>query len=342
MKLNTDTKERIKIGGLFIFQSYKIIMGSLLTLFVPQICEFPEEENRVCTIMDNINKDQLINNISLGFNCASVILFLACYYIELRRENFLIKHLDINHQFADHNLDKIITEKPKFKTDLLIHNTFYFKFILLTSLLYSINLILSSIAIYEHYAGISTITAYTSYIALILLKLYNSLYISYHSKTKNRALSAYMTEFSSFNVFDKDYLDGFENSESENIDNIQTNVNIQIINAEKKLKPKALSLTEETVEEVSEEEVSEEEVSEEVSEEEVSEGVEDVVEGVEEVAEEEVKEAISEGVEEVVEEVVEEIVEEADTQSEDESIFCTESEKKSLYNDLNDVKIELK
>ena len=39
MKVNNDLKERLKIGALFIFQSYKVIMGSLLILFVPQKCE---------------------------------------------------------------------------------------------------------------------------------------------------------------------------------------------------------------------------------------------------------------------------------------------------------------
>ena len=39
MKVNNDLKERLKIGALFMFQSYKVIMGSLLILFVPQKCE---------------------------------------------------------------------------------------------------------------------------------------------------------------------------------------------------------------------------------------------------------------------------------------------------------------
>ncbi len=206
MKINTDTKERIKIGALFIFQSYKIIMGSLLTLFVPQMCELPNQEDKICSINDNISKKELINNISLGFNCLSVLLFLTCYCVELKRENFLIKHLDINHNYSDNNLDKIISEKPSFKIILKKYNLFYFKLMIIINCLYLINLILSSIAIYEHYAGISTLTSYISYTALISLKLYNSTYISYISNKKDRALSAYITEFSSFNTFDPDYL----------------------------------------------------------------------------------------------------------------------------------------
>ena len=39
MKVDQDLKERLKIGALWVFQSYKVIMGSLLILFVPQKCE---------------------------------------------------------------------------------------------------------------------------------------------------------------------------------------------------------------------------------------------------------------------------------------------------------------
>ena len=48
---------------------------------------------------------------------------------------------------------------------------------------------------------------YFSYILLILMKLYNCYYISSHSIQNEKALSAYMTEFSSFNVIDADMLE---------------------------------------------------------------------------------------------------------------------------------------
>jgi len=70
-----------------------------------------------------------------------------------------------------------------------------------------INLILSSIIIYDNYVGIQAVTSYTSYVALILLKIYNSLSISYSSLKGEKALSGYITEFSSFNVFDEDLIE---------------------------------------------------------------------------------------------------------------------------------------
>ena len=41
---------------------------------------------------------------------------------------------------------------------------------------------------------------------LVLMKIYNCYYIATHSIANDKALSAYMTEFSSFNIIDPDML----------------------------------------------------------------------------------------------------------------------------------------
>lgn len=218
MKVDQDLKERLKIGALWIFQSYKIIMGSLLILFVPQKCEelvdnsgstnLDEYQDVICSVSDNLNKkDDLFHDITLGFNFLCVGLFLITYFVELRRENWCVKHLDINHDFPDNHLDDIIDQKPELKKELRKKNSRYFKITSITSFIYMINLILSSIIIYNNYVGIQAVTSYTSYVALILLKIYNSLFISYESLHNDKALSGYITEFSSFNVFDEDIKD---------------------------------------------------------------------------------------------------------------------------------------
>ena len=218
MKVDQDLKERLKIGALWIFQSYKIIMGSLLILFVPQKCEelvdnsgstnLDEYLDVICSVSDNLNKkDDLFHDITLGFNFLCVGLFLITYFVELRRENWCVKHLDINHDFPDNHLDDIIDQKPELKIELRKKNSRYFKITSITSFIYMINLILSSIIIYDNYVGIQAVTSYTSYVALILLKIYNSLFISYESLHNDKALSGYITEFSSFNVFDEDIKD---------------------------------------------------------------------------------------------------------------------------------------
>ncbi len=214
MKVDQDLKERLKIGALWIFQSYKVIMGSLLILFVPQKCEElveysgstdGEYDIKICSVSDNLHKtDDIFHNITLGFNFLCVGLFLITYGIELRRENWCVKNLDINHDYPDNHLDDIIDSKPVLKKELYKHNNRYFKITTVTSSVYMINLILSSIIIYTNYVGIQAVTSYISYVVLILLKIYNSLFISYTSLKKEKALSSYITEFSAFNVFDED------------------------------------------------------------------------------------------------------------------------------------------
>ena len=218
MKVDQDLKERLKIGALWVFQSYKVIMGSLLILFVPQKCEElveysgssdgDEYESAICSVSDNLHKtDDMFHNITLGFNFLCVLLFFMMYFVELRRENWCVKHLDINHDYPDNHLDDIIDQKPELKFELRKRNSRYFKITSLTSGVYMINLILSSIIIYTNYVGIQAVTSYTSYVALILLKIYNSLFISYDSLHNDKALSGYITEFSSFNVFDENIVE---------------------------------------------------------------------------------------------------------------------------------------
>ena len=49
MKVDVDTKERMKTIFIFLLQSYKVLMGSMLVLFVPQSCG-----DSVCSITDNL------------------------------------------------------------------------------------------------------------------------------------------------------------------------------------------------------------------------------------------------------------------------------------------------
>ena len=184
-------------------------MGSLLILFVPQEC--PENDNNVCSLKNNLTKtDDLFHTVALGFNFLCVFLFMGMYFVELRRENWCVKYFDINHDFPDNNLDKIIDEKPELKLELNKRNKRYFKITTLASSVYVINLILSSIIVYTNYVGIQAVTSYVSYVALILLKIYNSLCISYTSMKGHKALSGFITEFSSFNVWDDDVVGDVE------------------------------------------------------------------------------------------------------------------------------------
>jgi hypothetical protein len=201
MKVDVDTKERIKTIFIFLLQSYKVLMGSMLVIFVPQSCD-----NGVCSITDNFYKPGDLHKASLVLNFLSTISFTTCYIIELNRENWCIEHLDISDDHGDNNLPLVLKDRPILETALHKINDRYYYSSQITAGVYSVNLILSTTSIYFNNAGTTTITAYMSFVILILMKLYNALFVANDSKKNNMALSAYMSELQSYNVIDKDYV----------------------------------------------------------------------------------------------------------------------------------------
>ena len=200
MKVDIDTKERLKITLIFLLQSYKVLMGSMLVLFVPQMCG-----DKVCSIVDNLYKEEELHRTCLVLNFISALSFTICYTIELRRENWCIEHLDIDDNFGDNNLPLVLKNRPELEKALHRINNNYYYSSNITTILYVLNLIISTVSIGLNNAGNATVTAYLSFVILILLKLNNAVFISNDSKKNNMALSAYMTELQSFNVIDKDH-----------------------------------------------------------------------------------------------------------------------------------------
>tara|TARA_B110000208_G_C11770064_1_gene429998 strand:+ start:36 stop:707 length:672 start_codon:yes stop_codon:yes gene_type:complete len=210
MKVNTDTKERIKSFGLMFVQSYKIIMGSMISIFVPQKCIDKVFNNtniyKICSIESNINNNEFYHQLALVLNCLTTLGFIYLYFVEFRRENWLIKKLDIDHDHADNNLDSVLETRPELKNKLYKINNNYFYTTLVLFLLFVVNNLASIKIIKSNNYGSSTLNSYITFEMLIALKLWNSFEVSFYSKRNHKALSAFLREFSSFNVIDEDYL----------------------------------------------------------------------------------------------------------------------------------------
>ena len=72
---------------------------------------------------------------------------------------------------------------------------------------YGINLGLSAKLVKDGYHSSSTLSCFASFSLLVLMKLYNSLEVARQSVKNDKMMSAYMSEFVSFNVLDKDYVE---------------------------------------------------------------------------------------------------------------------------------------
>ena len=59
----------------------------------------------------------------------------------------------------------------------------------------------------DGYHSSSTLSCFASFSLLVLMKLYNSLEVAIKSVKDDKMMSAYMSEFVSFNVLDSDYIE---------------------------------------------------------------------------------------------------------------------------------------
>jgi hypothetical protein len=207
---DVDFVQRIKVTGIFCLQIYKILTGTLLTVFVPQSCETLLEtnttENRICTLTQNFENNDLYHKKTLYWNITTMVLFLGYYMIELKRENWSIKYLDIDNNKPDNSLKEIIKTEPALDKYMDRLNIYYYNFLLATIFAYTINVALMIKILYTDYHSSSTISCFMSFVLLVLMKLYNSFVVARESIKNDKMMSAYMSEFVSYNVLDPDFV----------------------------------------------------------------------------------------------------------------------------------------
>ena len=194
--------QRCKVGVIFILQLYRITTGTMLSLFVPQSCG-----DHVCTITENYNKDDVYHKIAIYFNGFSMLIFLICYMIELVREEWCVKYLDIDNNKSDNHLKSIIESEPKLNKRMDQINKLYFYTFIINCITYLLNICVTVKVLNDYYYNSATMSCFISFVLLVLMKLYNSFFVAYESLKYDKMTSAYVNEFVSYNVLDQDYLE---------------------------------------------------------------------------------------------------------------------------------------
>ena len=202
IKINEDLIQRGKVICIFFLQFYKITTGTLLTLFIPQNCE-----NEICTLTQNYENNEIYHKTVLYWNMSTMFLFICYYLIELLREEWAIKFLDIDNNVSDNALKEIIKKEPILDKKMDQLNLYYYRTVSLTTLFYGINMLLSIKIIKDKYHSMSTLSCFLSFSLLVMNKLYNSMIVARKSVKDDKMMSSYMVEFVSFNVLDKDYIE---------------------------------------------------------------------------------------------------------------------------------------
>jgi len=194
-----DAKDKLISVFNTIKESFKILMASMLLLFVPQKCD-----NSQCEPYQRFTTFSW-EPFVLAFNFLTLLSIASVYICENIREFYLIKYFDKDESKPDNNLISVLSSHPILLKKLTLWNRRIFKLYIFTFVIFLINNVLSGILIYkDYYLDTQTITVYITNILLIFGKLYNGLIISKKSIVKNMALSLTLTEPISWNILDMD------------------------------------------------------------------------------------------------------------------------------------------
>tara|TARA_B110000467_G_C18320896_1_gene485134 strand:+ start:529 stop:1239 length:711 start_codon:yes stop_codon:yes gene_type:complete len=200
MKLTIDNKQRLMTGFLVFIELYKMLMGSFLVIFVPQKCN-----GLTCTASQTLFRGGLLNMTGTVCNFVTFTSIGTLYFIELKRESWSIKYLDIDHNKPINNLDHEIECYPKIKREQRSLNKKYLNALHGAILMVFINFIISGLIVILNSEGINTYTSFGSFFLLVSLKLASAFKIGLNSVQKERNLSAYMKEPITYNIIDLDY-----------------------------------------------------------------------------------------------------------------------------------------
>jgi hypothetical protein len=195
-----DTMQRMNVSIQVLLEMYRVITSSLLILFVPQICD-----DHICSTTENLVWETSTYNTALCFNFISMAFLANMYYLELVRENRLIKYLSINTNLANDNeeVGKQLQLLSSTKQNKIFNINKNYKISAYIALgIYVLNVMLSAAAVNKYYAGSQTTSTFVTYVLFIATKFASVKTII--STDKNIFYSAYILSKFQFNDVDPD------------------------------------------------------------------------------------------------------------------------------------------
>ncbi len=185
---------------------YRVMISSLLIIFVPQRCG-----DHVCSLMENLHSDNNTYFIGLVINYLTGIAFVIMYIFEMRREEKLIKLLEVNNTISTDNesVSKRLDIFPEEKRQKLFAMDSHYQYASYSVMyIYAVNIIFSGIVINDYSLGNQTLVIFLTNLLFMITKLSN-VYIIINTD-KNIFFSAYLNTKVQFNDIDPHELEKIE------------------------------------------------------------------------------------------------------------------------------------
>ena len=197
-----DFMQRLSVVCIVPLELYKVLISSLLILFVPQSCD-----GELCSMKENMESDNIIYTAGLVINFFTLFVFVVMYIAEVIREEQMVQYLQVNKDAKNSNgavgesLSRLADDKKRHICDAIQAYKYIGGFAII---MYITNGVISGIIIANYILGDQTMTVFITNLLFMVMKLADV--YSTISQEPNVFLSAYMKVKVQFNDVDPDHL----------------------------------------------------------------------------------------------------------------------------------------
>lgn len=201
----SDWKQKLKSSVTLTAEGVRVLLGCFLMLFVSQKCG---DDN--CSLDEIRDTSNIARDVFWALHLLSAISVLFAYWLEGRREKWLIDHFDSNPakpdeaMVADWDRNKQLHIEFRFRTrflQLVVGGSF---------LIYIVNWVGTSIyLIVWYWNGVSTATGLLTQGVLVVQALYSTYDAATQSLKRNVPISTVLVEPTVFNQWDEDLKEVF-------------------------------------------------------------------------------------------------------------------------------------
>lgn len=193
-----DFQQKSNVYLTLVIELYRVLVGSLLIMFVPQKCG-----EEVCGMTELVNSTDSVNNATLAMNIFSLCAFCGLYFVEVKRENKLITYLEVDKTLPTDNdaVGEALIQLPVAKKESILYlDGLYQKVSYVALAAFLVNSGLSGYTVFNNYLDDKTFTVYLTNVLFMAFKLKEAYDIS--NTKKNVFYSAYLTQPVQFNNVD--------------------------------------------------------------------------------------------------------------------------------------------
>ena len=194
--------QRVTIVLFAMFEAYRTIISSFLTVFVPQNCG-----GYSCTILQNIIPKDDLEVVAISFNTFMAFYFCALFTIERLRENIVKENLLMDKSLPTDKeyLVKMLSEIHMNRlSEILEYTRVYRTFAQVLLVLFFINAGISCVVIQKNYLNNTSITVFITNTFFMINRIHKALKIT--SSGEYNVYSAYRADHLIYNRYRGEWL----------------------------------------------------------------------------------------------------------------------------------------